>query len=316
MANASRAQLEDHRVVLTGHCYRMLGSVVDAEDAVQETMIRAWRALESFDGRSSLRTWLHRIATNACLDALRDRARRVRSIDEGSPGTVDDVLEARPPTHWIEPVPDARVLPADGDPSQRALLRESIRLAFVAALQHLAPKQRAALLLVEVVGFSAGEAADCLETSVASVNSALQRARATLAARSIDEHLHTLPDVQAALVDEYVAAFERYDVDALMALLHHDATMSMPPHTLWLRGRDSIRAWFLGRGVHCQPSRLVRTMACGTPAFGQYRAHPDGGYRAFALNVIEVSAGRIARTTHFLDVDALFPIFGLPMELA
>ena len=316
MANGSRAQLEDHRAVLTGHCYRMLGSIVDAEDAVQETMVRAWRALESFDGRSSLRTWLHRIATNACLDALGDRARRVRSFEEGPPGAVDDVLEARPRTHWLEPIPDARVLPAHGDPAEVAILRESIRLAFVAALQHLAPRQRAALLLTEVVGFSAEEAADCLETSVAAINSALQRARATLSTRSIDAHLHTLPEAQAALVDKYVAAFERYDVDTLTALLHDDATMSMPPHTLWLQGRASIRAWFLGRGSHCQPSRLVRTMACGSPAFGQYRAQADGGYRAFSLNVLELSAGGIARTTHFLDVEVLFPAFGLPMELA
>jgi RNA polymerase sigma-70 factor (ECF subfamily) len=309
MANAAQVQLEAHRAVLTGHCYRMLGSVVDAEDAVQETMVRAWRGLESFDGRSSLRTWLHRIATNACLDALGDRARRVRSFEDGPAGTVDDPLESRPRTHWIEPIPDARVLPADGDPAEVAMLRERIRLAFVTALQHLPPRQRAALLLTEVVGFSAEEAADTLETSVASINSALQRARATLATRAIDEHVHTLPDAQAALVKKYVAAFERYDVEALTALLHDDATMSMPPHTLWLRGRDSIGAWFRQRGVHCQPSRLVPTMACGAPAFGQYRAAAEGGFRAFAINVLELSAGRIARTTHFLDAEVLFPAF-------
>ncbi len=313
MAPDSHAELEAHRAVLLGHCYRMLGSLVDAEDAVQETMIRAWRGLESFDGRSSLRTWLHRIATNVCLDALGDRPRRVRSIEDGPPGTVHDPLEDRPPSHWIEPIPDARVIPAEADPAEAAMLRENIRLAFVAALQHLAPKQRAALLLTEVVGFSAEEAAASLETSVASINSALQRARATLAAKPIDEPLRTLPEAQAELVNRYVAAFERYDVDGLTALLHHDATMSMPPHTLWLQGRDSIRAWYLGRGSHCQPSRMVATMACGSPAFGQYRAAPGGGYRAFALNVLELSDGRIAGTTHFLDVEVLFPAFGLAM---
>ena len=315
MANESLAQLEDHRSVLTGHCYRMLGSVVDAEDAVQETMVRAWRAIESFDGRSSLRTWLHRIATNACLDALGDRARRVRAFEEGPVGSIDDELETRPRTHWLEPVPDARVLPASADPAEIAILRESIRLAFVAALQHLPPKQRAALLLTEVVGLSAEEAAESLDTSVASINSALQRARATLATRPLDEHLHTLPEAKAALVEKYVAAFERYDVAALTALLHEDAVMSMPPYTLWLRGHDAIGGWLVGRGAGCRGSRLVPTSACGAPAFAQYRAVPEGGYRAWAINVLELSAGRIARTTFFLDTEVLFPAFGLPLEL-
>jgi RNA polymerase sigma-70 factor, ECF subfamily len=315
MAAGSLDQLEPHRAVLTGHCYRMLGSVVDAEDAVQETMIRAFRGLESFDGRSSMRTWLYRIATNACLDALKDRGRRVRAFDELHVGAIDEELETRPRTHWLEPVPDERVVPAGADPAEKALLKESVRLAFVAALQHLPPRQRAALLLTEVIGLSAAEVAESLDTSLPSVNSALQRARATLATRPLDEHVPTLPDAQALLVERYVAAFERYDVEALKALLHEDAVLSMPPYTLWLRGQGAIAAWQAGRGAGCRGSRLIATSACGAPAFAQYRPAPEGGHKAWALNVLELSAGRIARTTFFLDVEMLFPAFGVPLEL-
>jgi RNA polymerase sigma-70 factor (ECF subfamily) len=312
--SVSPEQLERHRAALTGHCYRMLGSLVDAEDAVQETMVRAWRAGSSFDGRASLRTWLYRIATNACLDALGDRARRVRAFDEGPVGTIEDELEVRPRTHWLEPVPDARVIPADADPAEQVMLRQSVRLAFVAVLQYLPPKQRAALLLTEVFGFSAAEVAETLGTSVPSVNSALQRARATLESRSPDE---TPPPAGAEqeLVERYLAAFERYDTDALTALMQKDVVMSMPPYTLWLRGHASIGAWLRGRGLGCRGSRLIGTRACGAPAFGQYRAAPDGGYRAWALNVLELSGDRIARTTFFLDVEGLFPAFGLPLVL-
>jgi RNA polymerase sigma-70 factor, ECF subfamily len=236
------AQLEQHRTALTGHCYRMMGSAVDAEDAVQETMVRAWRGLERFDGRASLRTWLYRIATHVCLDLLEQRGRRARPVESSPQGTVDDTLETLPRTHWLEPVPDARAVPADGDPSEVAALRESIRLAFVAALQHLPPRQRAALLLAEVLGWSAAEIAEGLDTSVASVNSALQRARATLASRNVElgAPAAQLSPEQSKLVEQYVDAFLRYDVDALVALLHRDATLSMPPYKLWLRGHESI----------------------------------------------------------------------------
>ncbi|WP_441292814.1 sigma-70 family RNA polymerase sigma factor [Sorangium sp. KYC3313] len=308
-------QLEEHRAALTGHCYRMLGSVVDADDAVQETMVRAWRSLDKFDGRSSLRTWLYRIATNVCLDARADRARRARPIEEGPVGTVDDELQTRPRTHWLEPVPDAHALPADIDAAERAVLRQSIRLAFVAALQHLPPKQRAALLLTEVLGWSAAEVADSLSTSVAAINSALQRARATLASRDLGDMRATLPEPEAALLDRYVTAFEQYDVDRLAALLHEDATLSMPPFTLWLRGPDAIRAWLLGRGAGCRGSRLVPTAACGSPAFAQYRPAPEGGHRAWALIVLELAGDRIASMTSFLDTETIFPRFGLPLEL-
>jgi RNA polymerase sigma-70 factor, ECF subfamily len=309
------AQLEAHRVALTGHCYRMLGSAVDADDAVQETLVRAWKSLERFEGRSSLRTWLYRIATNVCLDAIAEGARRARSIEDGPMGTVDDVLEQRPRTHWLEPIPDARAIPHDSDPAEKVMLRQSIRLAFVAALQHLPPKQRAALLLTEVVGWSAAEVAVSLDTSVAAVNSALQRARATLSSKSQDALGAHDSDVQPALVDRYVTAFERYDMDALMGLLHEDATLSMPPYTLWLRGHDAIRTWLLGRGCECRGSRLVPTWASGAPAFGQYRLAPDGAHRAWALLSLEGSEGRITGMTSFLDAAYLFPLFELPPEL-
>ncbi len=305
-------QLEEHRAALVGHCYRMLGSVVDADDAVQETMVRAWRSADRFDGRSSLRTWMYRIATNVCLDSLADRGQRTRPIDEGTEGTPDDALEAHPRAHWLEPIPDARALPDDVDPAQRAVLRQSIRLAFVAALQHLPPKQRAALILTAVLGWSAAEAAETLDSSVASINSALQRARATLATRNLGKPHASLSDTQRALVDRYVTAFERYDIDALTALLVEDATLSMPPYRLWLRGHAAIRAWLLGHGAGCRGSKLVPTAACGAPAFGQYR---QGGRQPWALIVLEISRDRIASMTSFLDTETLFPLFGLPPQL-
>jgi RNA polymerase sigma-70 factor (ECF subfamily) len=315
MANA--ANLEEHRKVITGHCYRMLGSVVDADDAVQETMLRAFRGLDRFDGRASLRTWMYRIATNVCLDALADRSRRERPMEAGPAGTVHDPLAERPRTHWLEPVPDFRVLPDDADPAELAILRQSVRLAFVAALQHLPPRQRAALLLTEVVGWSAAEVAECLETSAAAVNSALQRARRTLAARDLENSRAELSEEQRRLLEAYVEAFERYDVDALTALLRDDATLSMPPYALWLRGREAIRAWLLGRGSGCRGSRLVPTAANGLPAFGQYRPGAGGApHRPWALAVLELSGDGIASWSSFLDTDTLFPRFGLPAELA
>ncbi len=311
--SGSVTQIEQHRAALTGHCYRMLGSIVDADDAVQETMVRAWRSLDRFDERSSLRTWLYRIATNACLDALSERARRERPMEAGPLGTADDALEVRPRTHWLEPIPDAKAIPADGDPAELLILRQSIRLAFVAALQHLPPKQRAALLLTEVLGWSAAEVATTLDTTSASVNSALQRARATIATRPLDDAPAALSSEHAALVDRYCAAFERYDVDALVALLADEGTLSMPPYTLWLQGHEAIRTWLAGRGSGCRGSRLVPTMACGSPAFGQYR---QDGREPWALIVLELRGDRIASMTSFLDTETLFPRFGLPPTLS
>lgn len=310
------AQLEQHRVALTGLCYRMLGGNGEADDAVQETMVRAWRNLDRFDERSSLRTWLYRIASNVCLDALSARKRsRVRPLEDGPLGTPDDNLEERPRTHWLEPIADARVIPADSDPAEAVALRQSVRLAFVSALQHLPPKQRAALLMTDVLGWSAAEVADSLESSVASINSALQRARATLSSKNADE-LPQLPDAErAAMVDRYVSAFERYDLDELTSMLRDDAVLSMPPFTLWLQGQSSIRAWLGGRGAGCRGSRLIRTAACGAPAFAQYRSDPNGGHKAWALIVLELTDGGIASITSFLDVETLFPRFELPLQL-
>ena len=310
------AQLETYRPALIGHCYRMLGSAFDAEDAVQDTMVRAWRSLDRFDGRSSLRTWLYRIATNVCLDALGDRARRVRPMEERAAGSIDDPLETRPRTHWLEPIPDASALPSDVDPFELTALRQSTRLAFVAALQRLPPRQRAALLLTEVLGWSATEAAESLETSIAAVNSAVQRARATLGNRESGSAEGALTDAQSKLLERYVDAFHRYDVDDLVALLREDATLSMPPYTLWLRGPDAIRGWLLGRGIGCRGSRLVRTAACGSPAFGQYHPGPDGTLEPWAIIVLELTEDRIAAWNSFLDTEKLFPLFGLSPSLA
>lgn len=307
------AHFEAHRAALTGHCYRMLGSIADADDAVQETLVRAWRHRARFEGRAALGTWLYRIATRVCLDALAGRARRGRPVD-GPPGGVDDALTQRPRVHWLEPVPDHRALPAEVDPARRLALRQSIRLAFVAALQRLPPRQRAALLAVEVLGWSAAETAEALETTVAAVNSALQRARATMATRAAPEP-SGLTAEQSALLERYVEAFERYDVDALAGLLHEDAVFSMPPYDLWLRGPAPVRAWLAGRGLGCRGSRLVPTAACDQPAFGQYRLGADGVHRPWALVVLELRGAGIAAWTSFLDTETLFPRFDLPAEL-
>jgi RNA polymerase sigma-70 factor (ECF subfamily) len=302
--------LERHRAALTGHCYRMMGSVADADDAVQETMVRAWRGLGGFEERASLRTWLARIATRVCLDALADRSRRLRPIELEGPGTVDDPLAELPRGRWIEPIPDEIALPADADPLERVSLRQSIRLAFVAALQHLPPKQRAALLLTEVLGWPAADVADALETSVASVNSALQRARAKLASfGDLPEGAASLTAAQSALLDRYVDAFERYDIGALVRLLHEDATLSMPPYRLWLRGHENVGRWMLGRGIQCRGSRLVPTWGSGSPAFGQYRTTGP-----WALIVLELRGDRIAAMNYFLDAGTLFPRFRLPLQ--
>jgi RNA polymerase sigma-70 factor (ECF subfamily) len=313
------AEIESHRPALVGHCYRMLGSAFDAEDAVQETMVRAWQNLAKFEGRSSLRTWLYRIATNVCLDARSDRSRRARPVEDGPRRTVDDDLETRPRTHWLEPIPDAHALPSDANPHELTVLRQSIRLAFVAALQHLPPRQRAALILTEVLGWSAAEIADALDTSVPAINSALQRARATLAARDVGlapaPKSDALSDDEASLLDRYLEAFHQYDVDTLVSLLREDATLSMPPYDFWLQGPDTIRTWLLGRGNGCRGSRLLKTKASGAPAFAQYRANPAGGYKAWALIILELKDGRIGAWNSFLDVESLFPYFDLPLAL-
>jgi RNA polymerase sigma-70 factor (ECF subfamily) len=311
------SDLEAHRAVLTGHCYRMLGSSADADDAVQETIVRAWRSLDRYEGRASLKTWLYRIATNVCLDALSSSARRMRPMEEGPAVLVDHaVLEERERTHWLEPIPDARVLPHDADPYERTALRQSIRLAFVAALQHLPPRQRAALLLTDVLGWSAAEVAECLDMTVAAVNSGLQRARATMIARNGVASADALNDEETDLLDRYVDAFQRYDVDGLVSLLRDDATFSMPPYSLWLQGPDSVRGWLTGPGAECRGSRLVPVEASGSPAFAQYRVGATPGtHQAWALIVLELDGNRIAGWNSFLDTETLFPMFGLPLTM-
>ena len=309
------SDFETHRRSLAGHCYRMLGSATDAEDAVQETFVRAWRGLGNFEGRASVRTWLHRIATNVCLDALSSASRRMRPIEDFPSGSVDSPLETLDRTHWLEPVPDGHVLPSEGDPYEIAALRQSVRLAFVAVLQHLPPRQRAALLLTEVLGWSAAEVADCLDTSVASVNSALQRARATLASRNVRVPAE-LTDEQWSVVDRYADAFHKYDVDSLVGMLRDDVTMSMPPYTLWLRGPESVRGWLLGPGSICRGSRLVPVQASASPAFAQYHLTADERYQAWAIIVLELDGNRITAWNSFLDTEKLFPLFGLPLVLS
>src|SRR5215472_11070547 len=263
------SQLERHRAALTGHCYRMLGSPEEADDAVQETFVRAWRSLDRFEQRSSLKTWLYSIATRVCLDTLGERSRRVRPMELGPVGTVSDELCTRAAEEFIEPIPESQILPPDADPAERAILRQSIRLAFMAALQHLPPRQRAALLLMEVLGCSAAEVAATLDMTVPAVNSAIQRARATLDARQLQAEA-VEADVDPSVVHRYVDAFERYDMDALTAILHEEVVMSMPPYAFWLRGPDSVCQWMLGRGAGCRGSRLLPTAANGAPAFGQF----------------------------------------------
>jgi RNA polymerase sigma-70 factor, ECF subfamily len=312
------ARLEQHRTELTAYAYRMLGSSFEAEDVVQETMIRAWRGYDRFEGRAALRSWLYRIATNVCLDMLNGRERRARPMDLGpAREPVDSNLNMLPEVTWIEPVPDGLVMP-EGDPADVAVARETIRLAFVAALQHLPPRQRAVLILCEVLRWQATEVAELLKTSVASVNSALQRARATLAAGNVSatDPSPPLGEEKRDLLDRYVAAFEAYDIDALTTLIQEDATQSMPPYDLWLQGRDDIFEWWFGPGIGCRGSRLVPTVAAnGSPAYGQYKPSPDGSYEPWALQVIELSDGRIGELTFFLDTKALFPQFGLPDRL-
>jgi RNA polymerase sigma-70 factor, ECF subfamily len=312
-------RLEQHRAELTGYCYRMLGSAFEAEDAVQDTMVRAWKSIDRFEGRAALRSWLYRIATNVCLDMLNGRQRRARPMDLGPSGSAETFHAAtHPEAAWLEPIPDARVLPEDGDPAELAASRETLRLAFVNALQHLPARQRAVLILREVLRWQASEVAELLDTSVASVNSALQRARAQLGETDLspDAPVAPLDDEQRELLDRYVAAFESYDMEALIPLLREDATLSMPPYELWLQGADQVRRWFVGHGIGCRGSRLVPLMANGCPAFGQYRPSPDGGHEPWALQVLELSEdGRIAHLNSFLDTQRLFPLFGLPPRL-
>jgi RNA polymerase sigma-70 factor, ECF subfamily len=310
---------EEHRLELRGFCYRMLASPFEAEDAVQETFIHAWKGFDRFEGRSSLRSWLYRIATNVCLDMLRSVERRARPVDLGpSREPVESNLHTLPETAWLEPIPDGLVIAAGaGDPAETAVVRDSVRLAFVAALQHLPPRQRAALILCEVLQWKATEVAELLETTVASVNSALQRARTTLEnTKPASGAAATLGEAERELLARYVEAFEAYDIDGLTALIHEDAVQSMPPYDMWLSGRDNIFTWWFGPGIGCRGSRVIPTVgANGLPAFGQYKPSPAGGYEPWALQVVELRDGLVGEMTFFLSTETLFPLFGLPARL-
>jgi RNA polymerase sigma-70 factor (ECF subfamily) len=315
LREASELQFEQYRVELTGYCYRMLGSAFEAEDAVQDTFVKAWKNVDRFEGRSALRTWLYSIATNVCLDMLGARERRARPMDLGpAREPIIENLATQPEVTWITPIPDGLVVP-EGDPADVAVARDTIRLAFVAALQHLPPRQRAVLILCEVLRWKASEVAELLDTSVASVNSALQRARAGLESADLTI-AEPAEEIDRELLDRYVQAFESYDIDALTALLREDATQSMPPFDLWLRGRDDVLTWWFGPGIGCQGSRLIPVQTTNaSPAWGQYKPSPDGGYEPWALQVIEFAGGEIVECTFFLDTAALFPLYGLPARL-
>ncbi len=312
-------QFEQHRSELTGYCYRMLGSPFEAEDAVQDTFLRAWRGLHRFEGRAALRSWLYRIATNVCLDMLNGRSKRARPMDFGpAQEPVESNLNTLPEVSWIEPIPTSLVS-GERDPAELAVQHDTIRLAFVAALQNLPARQRAVLILCEVLRWKAGEVAELLDTSVASVNSALQRARATLEERDIEAADAAAPmdPTQKDLLARYVDAFQRYDVDALTSLLREDATQSMPPYDMWLSGRDDVFAWWFGPGIGCKHSRVLPVeTANGSVAFGQYKPSESGsGYDPWALQVLEIADGKIVELTFFLSTERLFPLFGLPPRL-
>ena len=311
-------ELEQYRSQLTSYCYRMLGSPFDAEDAVQDALVRAWRSRDRFEGRSALRSWLYRIATNVCLDMIKSRQRRIRPMALGpAQEPIEKNLNVRPEATWLEPIPIQLVAP-DPDPADVAIEKESIRLALVAAMQHLPAKQRAVLILREVLRLQASEVAQLLDTTVQSVNSALQRARATLAKSNVSmtDPAPRLNDSDRVMLERYVSAFERYDLSALTALIREDATQSMPPYDMWLSGRDDIMTWWFGPGIGCKGSRVLAAISAnGMPTFGQYKIDPNGGYAPWALQVLDLKDGKIADITFFLGTERLFPLFGLPLHL-
>ncbi len=311
--------LEVYRRELTGYCYRMLGSGFEAEDAVQETFIKAWRFADGFEGRSSVRSWLYRIATNVCTDMMRSAQRRARPMELGPPRDPDEsnLGPFLPEATWVSPIADERVLPDSTDPAEIAIARESIRLAFVTALQHLPARQRAALILCDVLRWQASEAAELLDTSVPAINSALQRARGTVSSLTAEGRALDEPTANADLLARYVDAFERYDIEAFVALLHEDAIQNMPPFAMWLAGAHNIGTWMVQPGPSaCAGSRLIATSANGCAAFAQYRRDPAGGYYGWALQVLEISAGRVSAISSFLETQRVFPAWGLPTRLA
>jgi RNA polymerase sigma-70 factor (ECF subfamily) len=309
--------VEPLRRELTAHCYRMSGSVHDAEDLVQETYLRAWRSFHGFEGRSSLRTWMYQIATNVCLTALQTKARRPLPTGLGAPRSdATGRLESRPEISWLEPVPDSVLWGnrSDGDPADEVVSKESVRLAFVAALQHLTPQQRAVLIFRDVLAWQASEVASALDITVNGVNSTLQRARAAVARMTEDEPVAPVDDERTAqLLEGYVAAFENYDVDRIVELLTQDVIWEMPPYTGWYQGNEEI-----GRLIetNCPAERagdmrLVPTAANGQPAFGVYMLGPDGVHRPFQIQQLTLSDAGVSHVTVYFDL-SLFATFGLP----
>ncbi|WP_024800818.1 sigma-70 family RNA polymerase sigma factor [Nocardia sp. BMG51109] len=311
-------QFEGYRRELCAYAYRMLGSSFEAEDAVQDAFTRAWKAYDTFEGRSSLRSWLYKITTNVCLDMLDGPQRRARPMDLSGPSSPDTPLPPPQPDYvWVEPIPNALAFGAD--PAEHATAKDSLRLAFVAAVQHLPATQRAILIMREVLRFSANETADMLLMSPASVNSALQRARATMAkvqpaeAGSYDES----DEQQRKLVDGFVRAFEAYDMDSLTALLKQDVELSMPPFELWISGPANVARFMLTTGQQCRGSKLVPLAgANGLPAFGHYKPTEEPGvYTPWSITVLEFEGDQISGLNFFLDTERLFPLFGLAPEL-
>jgi RNA polymerase sigma-70 factor (ECF subfamily) len=311
-------ELEQYRSELTAYCYRMLGSPFDAEDAVQDAFVRAWKSRDRFEGRAAMRSWLYRIATNVCLDVLKGKERRILPLEIGPASEpLESNLNVPAEVTWLEPIPQQMLVAPEGDPADVVVANESIRLAFVAALQHLPARQRAVLILREVLSWQATEVGELLGMSVASVNSALQRARATLAKSNVSSTgtAQPLSESDRELLDRYVAAFERYDITALTSLIQKDAKQSMPPYDMWLAGRDDIFAWWFGPGIGCRGSKVIPVNSPNGPAFAQYKPSPNGGYEPWAIQVLELSDGRISNLTFFLDTARLFPLFGLPLHL-
>ena len=304
-----------YRNELLAHCYRMLGSVHDAEDLVQDTYLRAWRASDRFEGRSSLRTWLYRIATNACLTAIEQRGRRPLPSGIGAPSDPEQAVKEMPEVPWLEPIPDA-MLGGDqpSDPASVVVSKSSMRLALVAALQHLPPRQRAVLLLRDVLKWRAAEVAELLDSTTASVNSALQRARAQLdQVAPVEEELTEPTDpAMRELLDRYAAAFEKSDVTAIVDLFKEDAVWEMPPFPEWFRGRDDI-VRLIGNQCPIGPDQglMLPTSANGQPAFGLYNLQADGSYHPFHIQVLTLHKGQVAHVGAFFG-DALFAAFGLP----
>lgn len=310
--------IEPYRNELVGYCYRFFGSYPEAEDAVQETMMRAWQKADDFAGLSSVRTWLYKIATNICLDMRKAPQRRALPMDLDGPGHVGDgppQLDTLPEVTWIGPLPDARRCT---DPADAATRSESLRLAFIAALQHLPARQRAVLILRDVLAWSAEECAVLLETTVASVNSALARARSTMGRVEVEP---VDASAELHLLERYMAAFESYDVDRLVALLAEDAAFSMPPYRLWLRGSTNIERWWRGPGQVCRNSRTITVEANTQPALAVYHPVEDGRWEPFAIHVLDTRPGtgsgdvRITAITHFMGA-AVFEQFGLPTEIS